>query len=645
MIRHSAPALAFAALAIIWTYPLVTNLAGQIPGPGLGDNVQFLWMFWWMRTALDSGLSFFHTAFIFVPAGADLTLHSHTALPAFVGATVLRWLPPAAAMNLTILASLFLNGLCAYALAWRVTRDRAAALVGGLVFSGSSYISAHLNGHFNLTAAWTLPLFALAAFEAMHGRRIWAALAGVVLAVTIYIDYYYVIFELALVLAIAVLVSRRWSVTLRGAGSSTRMRIAQAVGALVVLDLALIGAILASGGFAAQVGGFEISARSLYNPLQIFWLLVGLWLWLRFGPKIATTAREPYRRVSAALAIMVGVFLIGAAPIVLNTINLFAQGDYVTQKYFWRSAPAGIDAGTLVLGPPYHGLWGEHVRAAYDVLAIDTIEGSGWLGIVPMLLAIVALRGYRSNDAVRHWALIGLVFFVWALGPHLRVFGRNTGMILPEALLRFIPIVNNARIPGRAMVIVTLALAVLAAIGATRWRPAFARRSVVLAGVCVLLIAESLAAPFPVAPLVSNGIYVTLRDRPETGAVCELPLSLHDGFGARGTPDDVVLLYQTIHLRPIVGGFVGRMPPSIVRRYEADPLLGGLLRLSEPGALTEAPALPDGRVAADRLKANGVAFVVLNRLTASARLTEYVHTMLPLQLIEAEGGRELYVVR
>src|SRR5712691_9656731 len=89
-----------------------------------------------MRTALASGLTFFHTTYLFVPTGTDLTLHTHTALPAFLGAAVLGGLSVVAAQNLTILAALFLNGFCAYLLAWRVTRDHGAAMIGGIVFGG-----------------------------------------------------------------------------------------------------------------------------------------------------------------------------------------------------------------------------------------------------------------------------------------------------------------------------------------------------------------------------------------------------------------------------------------------------------------------------------------------------------------------------
>jgi hypothetical protein len=161
-LRHLAVAAGFAVLAVAWSFPLAFHLSTHLPGAAVGDNVVFLWNFWWMRTALASGADFFHTTYLFAPAGADLTLHTHTALPAFAGATVLRSLPLVTALNVTTLAGLALNGFCAYMLAWRVTRDRAAAMLAGAIFGCSPYIAAHLNGHFNLTMAWTIPLFALA---------------------------------------------------------------------------------------------------------------------------------------------------------------------------------------------------------------------------------------------------------------------------------------------------------------------------------------------------------------------------------------------------------------------------------------------------------------------------------------------------
>ncbi len=116
--RHGAAAAAFGLLAVLWTYPLVTDLSGQLPGLG-GDTLQFLWNFWWMRTALASGHDVFFTSYMLAPAGASLVLHTFTALPAFVGATILGSLPVVAALNVTVLIGLFLNGFCAYLLCWR----------------------------------------------------------------------------------------------------------------------------------------------------------------------------------------------------------------------------------------------------------------------------------------------------------------------------------------------------------------------------------------------------------------------------------------------------------------------------------------------------------------------------------------------
>src|SRR4029077_15418332 len=109
-LRTIAVALGFIPSAVVWTFPLCLHLSSHLPGPGIGDNAAFLWNFWWMRTALASGSDYFHTTYLFAPIGTDLTLHTHTALAAFAGATVLKGLPLAAALNVTTLAGLSLNG-------------------------------------------------------------------------------------------------------------------------------------------------------------------------------------------------------------------------------------------------------------------------------------------------------------------------------------------------------------------------------------------------------------------------------------------------------------------------------------------------------------------------------------------------------
>jgi hypothetical protein len=231
---------------------------------------------------------------------------------------------------------------------------------------------------------------------------------------------------------------------------------------------------------------------------------------------------------------------------------------------------------------------------------------------------------------------------VWAFGSHVHVAGLNTAFIMPAAVLQFIPIVSNARMPGRAMVVVYLALAMLAAfaLGDIRAR---GRTIAVIALVAVVVAIDFWIAPFPITRVGCSRIYSTLRDRPEPGTVAELPLAMGDGLGSMTTINDrAALACQMIHERPIIGGFIARLSPRIVARYEADPLLASWLRLS--GAQIAAGTL-DAAHAAARLRADGIAFVLLNRSTASPQLREHVEHQLPLRLIAEQDERALYLVR
>ena len=78
-VRHAFALTLFAGLSVLWTFPLVANLTTHIPGPSAGDNVTFLWNFWWMRTAIEQRTDFLVTPFICAPWGVNLTLHTHTA--------------------------------------------------------------------------------------------------------------------------------------------------------------------------------------------------------------------------------------------------------------------------------------------------------------------------------------------------------------------------------------------------------------------------------------------------------------------------------------------------------------------------------------------------------------------------------------
>src|SRR5262249_49357406 len=151
--------------------------------------------------------------------------------------------------------------------------------------------------------------------------------------------------------------------------------------------------------------------------------------WLYFSPQVSIE-RQPAAGAFARAFTTIATAAVIVSPLAWHAWELLRAGDYATQTYFWRSAPTGIDLASLWLGNPFHGVWGSPVSQAYTALGIDRIESIAWLGIAPLALAVYAFARRRDAAGMRTWAAIGAVFFVWSLGSHIHVAGRNTGFIM-----------------------------------------------------------------------------------------------------------------------------------------------------------------------------------------------------------------------
>ncbi len=640
--RHAPALLLLAAFTAVWLFPLLSHPSSLLPGASGGDNDTFVWNLWWMRYVLHhQPQSFFFTPFLFHPFGADLTLHTHTALPALVAALT----GPSsvvASQNLLIVVHIFLNFACTYALAYRATRRVLPALAASVIFGTSCFVGGHLLGHFNLIAAWTLPLVCLLV-EAARERAsvIRAGVAGFALAATAYVDYYLFVFAAGIVLIIWIAGSVQASLRPQPLSRRSRYMVA-GFAAVMALDLLIIGVILLWPGDRIDFGSIHISVRSVSNPVTAAWLL------LIAASVVAAAPRFERRRQPFAAGLRVPVTLIATTailliPLFVHATRIWAEGRYVSQTYFWRSAPAGIDLATLALGSPYHALWGESVRRICDALHIDAIERCGWMPVAAIILSVVSVAARRGDPVVSQWTVVGVAFLTWALGPWLTAFGHQTPLILPATLIRFVPIVANARIPGRAMVVVYLALSMLAALGLARLMSEPPRRRAAW-GLVILLLFECLPARPPFAAPDMPLQYALLKTRDTSGAVCELPLGLRDGFGETGSFDSSVLLHQMMHERPIVGGFLARLPPSLARNYARMPVIGVLLRLSAGGKLSDEVSVLSPGDAASALAAQGIGFVVLDTRRASSDLIQFVQSGIALQKIGEEDGRVFYEV-
>jgi hypothetical protein len=632
------------AFALAWTYPLLLSPRSHILGSGPGDNITFLWNLWWMRHAMaDPSAQFFYCPLIFVPWGTSLVLHTHTALPALVGATLLRSLSLVLAQNVLIWCALAANVCAMFLLALERVKDRYAACAAAVIFAGSPFVTAHLHGHWNLIHLWPLPLLVLTFDRALTRAATvqYSALSGVLLGAAIYTDYYIALFGGVLVGLVAL---DRLIETAVSIGAARLRMPALALFALSLIAFTIAAAIVASGGFSVAVGSVRVLAYGATNPLRVGWISLIIGVILLWCPRLRLTWRsQDAKRVLVATAITVAVCLAGAAPLVRQALTLSASGGYATQQYTWRNAPRGVDVLTLALGSPYHPLYGSAARRLYNHFKIDPIEQIGWMGIVPVSLAFYALRR-RAREASR-WAMICFGALLWALGPFLCVAGTDVGLPLPQLIQRFIPILSNARMPGRAMAVAYLGLAMLAAIGISalkRSRPRAAHAVGPL--MCAALLLEFLPAPFPLTRLQIPALYSSLSELGD-GAILELPFGIRDGFGEQGRLDHWTLYYQTVHGRPLVGGFVARLGPTLKTRYAEAPILSSLLQLSSSRPLTSKQVARDRSLAAQLLNDWHIAAIIVRRNDASRPLRDYVTSVLPADIVSSDGQRDMFIVR
>jgi hypothetical protein len=153
------------------------------------------------------------------------------------------------------------------------------------------------------------------------------------------------------------------------------------------------------------------------------------------------------------------------------------------------------------------------------------------------------------------WGAALLVLVILALGPHLQVLGKDTGFPLPYALLDRVPFIGASRQPLRFLATAGICLSLLAAYG-TAWLLAAAEgrswQRALVPALLALVALELFGVPRALLNTDVDPAYAFIRDQPEDGAVMELP---YERWQAPA------MLNQSIHERPILGGYTSRHFP------------------------------------------------------------------------------------
>jgi hypothetical protein len=167
------------------TWPLAAGDGSHLLA-GSQDTRFHYWNCWWVRQALKTGRSPFHTPYLFHPTGVSLVANNFAWMNIAVWLALSPLVGGMAAYNLSLLLNLALCGLAAFLLARDVTGDARAAFVAGLIYQCWPYRLGQL-GHPNLTSTQWIPLFMLFLVRALRSRR-WqdGVLAGLFLTLTGY---------------------------------------------------------------------------------------------------------------------------------------------------------------------------------------------------------------------------------------------------------------------------------------------------------------------------------------------------------------------------------------------------------------------------------------------------------------------------
>lgn len=279
-------------------------------------------------------------------------------------------------------------------------------------------------------------------------------------------------------------------------------------------------------------------------------------------PLLIVMAAEWWRTRMPAAALLRDA--LPAVAVVLAVMLPIARGYYEVRAQQGLKRSAGditamsADVADYVSAPPALKIWrgigpgrGEHEL---------------FMGAVAMALALIAVLTSLRQPAVAIYAAIAAIAFVLSLGPQPAAWGHALGIPGPYALLlRLVPGLDGLRAAARLAVVVQVAVAVLAAIGAgwllDRLRATQRRLAIVL--LLLAIAAEGWAAPFPVAPIAAEATgddgaaYAYLATLP-AGAVLELPTSV-ENFDA-----EFLYQFRTLsHRHRVVNGHSGYITPLL----------------------------------------------------------------------------------
>jgi hypothetical protein len=492
--------------------------------------------------------------------------------------------------------------------------------------------------HFSLLLAAPIPVFAWLMLRMAKRPSFGLACAsGVTVAWAFLCDPYYAVYCLMTVAFMAV----HSVLVVRERPAAARRVWWRALLDLAILCVAgLVVGIALQGGGAVELGGIRISIRNLYTPVLVLTVLVVWRLALAVLPRIAWTIPPvwPYARSATVAAIVCAILL---SPVLYAVGSPFGESAWISPPVPWRSSAPGVDLLAYAIPNPYNPVVGGAGTGLLRSLPngfVENVASIPWTAAAAIVAIPLLLRRPLPGGMIAFtvfWMLL-------ALGPFIRVAGEQTFVPTPWALLRYVPVIGAARMPTRMTVMVMFGIAVLLALAIRELRQGTPRGRVIATAVGALLVFELLPAPRVLHSAEVPAVYRAIREDPRPLRVMTLPFGLRDGLSSRGDFSAAYQYFQTAHEKPLVGGYLSRLPRRGVARYRRNRVMRTLMRLSE-GRLVE-PELMDYALAhgLDAMDDVQLGWVVVDTSRAAPGLRDFAIRAFRLTHVMSESGYELY---
>lgn len=443
------------------------------------------------------------------------------------------FLSPHQSLSLLVVLNMFLANICMYALLRKLKIDKLSSFLAGLAFGFMTFITNRM-GHLTYTLYYVFPLFYLSYLyfmeaKSIRNKMIFTLTTSLVFVFTMWQHMYYFI--------------------------------------MLLISIGSLGVYFLIANSKKIINLIKENIKYIFLSVITITLLMIPWL-TAFLEVVKFS--QPPQSMGWGGAIGFSSDLLGYfVPSVYN----FYYGDYVT-----------------------------YLINKFDItFAKGIFENFTYPGVIILIgytyILSQKLRKKLNKNLwkdIKAYFIASLVFLVLTLGPFLHVAGRwmlpldegiRVVVPLPYVILHYIPFLANIRTPGRLIVgFIFFAYIVIAFLLARYFKNK--PKEVIIAATVIFISIFIFDQRYQKQPITTSPhyfpkkIYKEINKDKSFSVVLEIPFTVRDGITYFGDKDAVYqIMGQFTFDKPLIGGYIGRVPNYVKEYNEKDPFVGYLGRI------------------------------------------------------------------